>query len=172
MNKILSIAMLLALALTIANAYTFENTTSSAESSHSNSTLTGCAQYLNCSSCSSKTCVWCESDGICTDGTFYGSKPLSTCKDFMWMQCKIQGRYAIAIAGGGVGFILFLFVCLICCCCCCKKKHSHKYYHIQDEEKSSLIGSRTPITDERRNAMRAKWGVGASNSRTSSSSWN
>ncbi|KAF2069358.1 hypothetical protein CYY_009320 [Polysphondylium violaceum] len=179
MNKIVCLAMLLALALTVSNAYSFAaNETSSAAShngseSHSNSNSTGCAQYTKCGDCmNDKVCVWCEGASMCTDGTFYGSKPLNTCKDFQWMQCKIQGRWAMAIAGGIIGFILFFFICLICCCCCCKKKNSHKYYHIQDEERHSLVGSRTPVTDSRREEMRKKWGVGANSRSSSSNSWN
>eukprot|EP01132_Coremiostelium_polycephalum_P008342 gene8342-10247_t len=121
-----------------------EYAVASESSESTNTTTSGCAAYESCSKCmDDKSCVWCSGDAVCTDGTFYGSKPLSTCKDFMWMQCKIQGRWAILIAAGGVFLLLVVFV----------------------------TSSRTPVTDARREEMKKRWGIGANNSQNSSSSW-
>ncbi|EFA83532.1 hypothetical protein PPL_02597 [Heterostelium album PN500] len=131
-----------------------------------------CASKTDCSSCTDdRDCVWCEGDKVCVSGTFYGSKPIDTCKDFQWMQCKMQGLYTLLIAGGIALFIIVFFLALICCCCCRRKKVT-KVYHIQDEETRSLLSSnhsQTPLTDRRREEMRMKYGIGK---QSSTSSWN
>ncbi|KAK5576202.1 hypothetical protein RB653_007343 [Dictyostelium firmibasis] len=147
----------------------------SVNSSSSFSNSTGCGEYSTCDDCrEDKGCVWCGSEGICTEGTFYGTKPLNVngaCKDFMWMQCKIQGRWAILIAAGGAFLIIvFFFICV--CCCCCRRKKEKGYRNIQQDDETERLVSRTPITDKRRDEMRAKWGIGAkSNNNSQSDSW-
>ncbi|EGG17144.1 hypothetical protein DFA_08126 [Cavenderia fasciculata] len=173
MNKLLILSLVLLFA-TIANGYVYSASTSSIESSDAATNSSGCALITNCSSCTEdKGCVWCDSSAICSDGTFYGSKPMDTCKDFMWMQCKIQGRYAILIAAGGAAVLLFLFILTICCCCCCGSRKT-KVYHIQDEESRGLLNheSRTPVTDARREQMRLKYGSNRQQQNKSNSSWN
>ncbi|KAN0034414.1 hypothetical protein ACTFIV_000923 [Dictyostelium citrinum] len=181
MNKfILGFFLCLAVFLTFVNSSEFDHqfsltsngTSSASTGSAGNSTdNTGCGEYTSCGDCrEDKGCVWCGSEGICTEGSFYGTKPLNingACKDFMWMQCKIQGRWAILIAAGGAFLIIvFFFICL--CCCCCRRKKDKHYHNIQDDETERLV-SRTPITDKRRDEMRAKWGIGAKSNNNSSS---
>ncbi|GAM21768.1 hypothetical protein SAMD00019534_049430 [Acytostelium subglobosum LB1] len=133
--------------------------------------VTGCATRTSCSDCTSDTdCVWCHSAAKCTSGSFYGSNPLDTCRDFMWMQCNMKGIYTLLISAGILLVIILFFIALICCCCRRRKTVIYNNtYTIQDDEAKNLISS-TPVTDQRREQMRMKYGVGSY--QNSSSSWN
>ncbi|KYQ91160.1 hypothetical protein DLAC_08072 [Tieghemostelium lacteum] len=170
MKQIIILALIL-LSITVCvnslGSTSHESSSTAAVNTSSEATnATGCAKYTSCSDCAAENhCVWCEGDSICSDGTFYGSKPLSTCKDFRWRQCKIEGRYTLIIAAGIIAVILFFFFC-ICCCCCCRRRdsHEHKYYSIQNsEDENSHLISKTPKTDARREELYRKWGIKSKN---------
>eukprot|EP01133_Synstelium_polycarpum_P005670 gene5670-6547_t len=170
MNKLILLVSVILIALTATTFATGSLDSSAASSNETIPVLTGCAARLNCSECvQENSCVWCGSDAKCTDGTFYGSKPISTCKDYKWYQCKMQGRYTLLIAAGIIAAVLIIIITAICCCCCCRRKSVTKVYHIQDDETRGLLTSPTPVTDRRREEMKMKYGVGQ---QKSTSSWN
>lgn len=62
-----------------------------------------CGARLGCSNCTDDdSCVWCESDNLCKNGTWYGpdGEIIKGCSDWRWKQCK--------------GPPLLLLLCLSC----------------------------------------------------------
>ena len=63
----------------------------SGEDQPKNNTATSCAALTNCGDCTDdRDCVWCETDGNCQDGGFYGvsGELFGGCRDWRWGQCK------------------------------------------------------------------------------------
>jgi hypothetical protein len=50
-----------------------------------------CAARVGCGNCTDDdSCVWCDSDNLCKNGTWYGpdGEIISGCMDWRWKQCK------------------------------------------------------------------------------------
>eukprot|EP01100_Stratorugosa_tubuloviscum_P002494 TRINITY_DN1583_c0_g1_i4.p1 TRINITY_DN1583_c0_g1~~TRINITY_DN1583_c0_g1_i4.p1 ORF type:complete len:247 (+),score=56.63 TRINITY_DN1583_c0_g1_i4:90-830(+) len=123
---------------------------------------------------SESECLWC-SEGTCRDGNFFGPKNSTDCDSWYWKQCGLSGTLMLVIVFGGSCIILLLAsLCLLYCMCwgsrpggfCCPKKST---YVMSDEEASTEIqlleaqkiqqtGTKTPLTDKKREEMRAKYG--------------
>ncbi|GAM28938.1 hypothetical protein SAMD00019534_121140 [Acytostelium subglobosum LB1] len=150
----------------------------SASSYNDSDNSSSCSQKTSCSDCTDDHgCVWCEGAGECHDGTFYGSKPITYCRDFRWMQCKMDGVYtlliSVAVALVLIALIITAIKVAIYFCCCARKRSTKPYTNIQEEDESrSLLTnpsqSVTPVTDKRREEFRMKYGIGK---QTSTSSW-
>ncbi|KAL6042456.1 hypothetical protein QOT17_024434 [Balamuthia mandrillaris] len=136
-------------------------------SSNNTKNGTGCASKTSCSSCAKEwDCVWCESSNTCIEGSIYGpkTKPFTTCKDWRWRQCKVNGMYLFWPITAGVVVILFL-VATVCVCCCCRCHRRNKYAKLKtweqiQAEEAELDGYRSkhPRTDQRRAELYSKYG--------------
>jgi len=133
-----------------------------------------CEEFLNCSSCTNQEkCVWCTSKG-CVSGWFYGPSDAFSCADWRWKTCSFNVNIVFWIAVGLVAFIVFgiPIVILIGCFCCQRKRGKAKNlqeFSKEREERESLLqetGTRTPRTDEAREKLRAKWGLGSTRANT------
>jgi len=126
-----------------------------------------CTSYSPCSSCTkSLSCVWCNDNSQCVNGTIVG--PNQSCKDWRWMQCTVSGVWILLgfIAAGIVGVVIFM-VCLWCVCCCRGKRRrnismqdSYDIVKMREEERLVDKDTRTPVTDKHREKMAEKYGVG------------
>jgi len=138
---------------------------------------TGCAAKTNCGDCSdSYDCVWCDSNNVCYDGSFYGPNggnagkwdPLNECKDWRWKQCKVNGRIVFwsAVAIVAAGLMLFSLTFCLCCYCYCKRSQRRRIISKQktweeikkEEAEMQGLRSKTPVTDSRRQQLYEKYG--------------
>lgn len=137
-----------------------------------------CGTLTDCGACTAELrCMWCENDNVstCVYGTVYDTSGQCASGDWRWKQCKVNGKYVFF---GGVGLVgLILLTCCCCCCCCARRRRNRR----RNEERRLLlpvadevvINNRvpTPITDKRREELRAKYASGSTTSSSSSSSY-
>jgi len=128
---------------------------------------TECEKLIGCGSCvGDNNCVWCKSSNSCIGGTWYGAS--SSCSDWRWKQCEVMGKWTLVASAGVVGLILLSFLLCVCCCCCCSRKKKNAqakgFKSIQmEEEKETLIASKHPKTDSRREELRKKYALKSEN---------
>jgi len=171
---------------------TGEATTGIHNNSSTSGSTTGITQNqtacfaFDCNDCvKDMNCVWCQSSSVCVPGHWFGGS--SSCSDWRWKQCQVNGKYTLLGVLGGIGFLLLIaLVCVCCCCCVQKKKNSKKQFkdfkefkaiQLEEESKENLL-SKHPKTDSRRAELMKKYSSKLNNSKTlpssppSSSSYN
>jgi hypothetical protein len=105
---------------------------------------------------------------VSQDGSIFGQSECSG-THFQWRQCTFAGWILLLMIAGGVAIVLLLLLC-ICCCCCCRRKRHHRnveYNQLENpvyEVKTAPVP--TPKTDEWREKMSAKYGIGQNKSAT------
>lgn len=123
-----------------------------------------CGARLGCSNCTDDdSCVWCESDNLCKNGTWYGpdGEIIKGCSDWRWKQCKVNGK-AVFWSAVGIAALIVLLVLVggACCCycCCCRRKTYQRYYDVEDL-RAKEREERRREGEARRNAMYDKYGT-------------
>jgi len=115
-----------------------------------------CASKDSCGSCTGDTtCVWCNSEGSCIDGSFWGVKG-SGCGGWRWKQCKVNGVIPFAIVLGLIILVLLALFFIICRCCWfqSKRRAIEADYTLFDDK------AKTPKSNKRREEMAKKYGIG------------
>jgi len=144
-----------------------------------NSTNSTCASFFICSDCThQEKCVWCQSKNSCVPGWFYGPFDAFSCADWRWKTCSINVNILFWVAVGVVAIIVFgipILILLYCFCCQSKRgkaKSLQEFSREREERESLMQESKTPRTDEAREKLRAKWGLGSSSRTVSSNTKN
>jgi hypothetical protein len=119
-------------------------------------------------------CVWCDEINACAAGNIigvskdaFGGKGADVCSDWKWKQCYVNGIVALYAAGGVAGLFILLVVACICRCVCCRSQRRgsnarqlDKFNKRDTDDRESLIPkNHNSKSAERRNALRAKWGL-------------
>jgi len=131
-----------------------------------------CSELKSCESCaSSSKCVWCAGQNNCVDGDMFGGN-VKNCSSWRWKQCHVPGVWLLVAGAGGVALIFFIIVTVVCCCLRSRPcfggssyvktpEQARQEVQLLEETRTLLNGgSRTPMTDEHRQRMKEKWGVG------------
>eukprot|EP01112_Ceratiomyxa_fruticulosa_P019549 TRINITY_DN642_c0_g1_i1.p1 TRINITY_DN642_c0_g1~~TRINITY_DN642_c0_g1_i1.p1 ORF type:complete len:161 (+),score=16.74 TRINITY_DN642_c0_g1_i1:388-870(+) len=123
-----------------------------------------CDQFHDCSSCTgSSKCAWCKTNGVCVDGSFFGTA--DTCGGWRWKQCAVSGYVPIIFVLGVI--VLILLIAFICACRFLlfqKRKKQNLYSdYIKYEDDEEMLYQMEKAR-EKRKEMAAKWGVRLSDS--------
>jgi len=124
-------------------------------SSGDNITNPDCSNLYVCSDCVLRLgCAWCSSSNTCEDVKVF--RFYDNCKDWMWGQCSLKGKYVVAISILAV--VLMLCVLALCICHCVKRRRTkakkHKYDGSSVSEREFLVESGTTVYEEGGTAWR------------------
>ena len=132
--------------------------------SRNNVTDAKCATYTDCGQCTDDSnCVWCSVGSYCRSGGFSGAD----CDGWMYGQCANDGLALLVGVGIIIALAILILLAIAFCCVFCRRSTA-SYEVMDDEAQPSSTGptSAHPITDQHRQDMEAKYGLGSTQPRT------
>jgi hypothetical protein len=132
-----------------------------------------CRLLVGCGKCvDNSECVWCDEINACAVGNIVGvskdalgGKGPDVCGDWKWKQCYVNGLVLLYAAGGVGACLLLSLVACVCKCVCFRAKRGGSgarqldKFNKRDDSESLIPKNHNSKSAERRNALRAKWGL-------------